>query len=231
MPLTAAPHKQVYQFLVVNVGLPVMIYYVGREFTLVLALSAIPPSIAALVEMLASQTVDPLLVPGSEEVEKEYQEQQRKQPERRRINKASRPPKKKRIDHDKEACSATECRILYTTLHTSSGKPHRITCMDIAFLVCWVKKQETYEDKLRANGNNECRVATECCGVPINSPQPSEGYMHLCVLYNQRRSGQPPSQKCRYIAGRWAFADILREQLDRTHALPAEKQLWFKAWP
>ncbi|RHY83829.1 hypothetical protein DYB35_009386 [Aphanomyces astaci] len=65
MPLTAAPHKQVYQFLVVNVGLPVMIYYVGREFTsaaLVLALSAIPPAIAALVEMLASQTVDPLLV-------------------------------------------------------------------------------------------------------------------------------------------------------------------------
>ncbi|ETV77123.1 hypothetical protein H257_09019 [Aphanomyces astaci] len=65
MPLTAAPHKQVYQFLVVNVGLPVVIYYVGREFTseaLALALSAIPPAIEALVQMLAFQTVDPLSV-------------------------------------------------------------------------------------------------------------------------------------------------------------------------
>ncbi|KAF0708662.1 hypothetical protein AaE_013121 [Aphanomyces astaci] len=29
--------------------------------------------------------------------------------------------------------------------------PPRITCMDRTFLVSWVKKRETYEDKLRAN--------------------------------------------------------------------------------
>ncbi|RHY05041.1 hypothetical protein DYB30_010580 [Aphanomyces astaci] len=41
--------------------------------------------------------------PESEEEEKEYEEESRKQAERGRINKASRPPKEKRVDHAKKA--------------------------------------------------------------------------------------------------------------------------------
>ncbi|RHZ30988.1 hypothetical protein DYB31_013718, partial [Aphanomyces astaci] len=41
--------------------------------------------------------------PDSEEGEKEYQEEQRKQAGRRRINKANRPPTEKRVDHAKVA--------------------------------------------------------------------------------------------------------------------------------
>ncbi|KAF0746428.1 hypothetical protein AaE_008130 [Aphanomyces astaci] len=59
--------------------------------------------------------------PESEEEEKEYEEESRKQAERGRINKASRPPKEKRVDHAKKARGVHDGQILDTTLPTSSG--------------------------------------------------------------------------------------------------------------
>ncbi|RLO05090.1 hypothetical protein DYB28_013814, partial [Aphanomyces astaci] len=136
----------------------------------------------ARAKLRAERRNRPDSTPDSEEEEKEYQEQ-RKQAERRRINKANRPAKEKRVDHAKVARAAHDRRMLDTTLPSSSGwgpltsgpptpssggwgpnfnsngpslvvtdvQPPRITCMDRTFLVSWVKKRETYEDKLRAN--------------------------------------------------------------------------------
>ncbi|RHY28378.1 hypothetical protein DYB32_006023 [Aphanomyces invadans] len=63
-PGSAPPHKHVYQFVAVNVVLPVAIYYIAQVFTsddaLALALSAIPPGLEALVQMVVYETVDPL---------------------------------------------------------------------------------------------------------------------------------------------------------------------------
>ncbi|RHZ09814.1 hypothetical protein DYB37_014020, partial [Aphanomyces astaci] len=89
----------------------------------------------ARAKLRAERRNRPDSTPDSEEEEKEYQEEQRKQAERRRINKANRPAKEKRIDHAKVARAAHDRRMLDTTLPSIS----------------WVKKRETYEDKLRAN--------------------------------------------------------------------------------
>ncbi|RLO13493.1 hypothetical protein DYB28_012871, partial [Aphanomyces astaci] len=89
----------------------------------------------ARAKLRAERRNRPDSTPDSEEEEKEYQEEQRKQAERRRINKANRPPKEKRIDNAKVTRAAHDRRMLDTTLTRIS----------------WVKKRETYEDKLRAN--------------------------------------------------------------------------------
>ncbi|RLO09780.1 hypothetical protein DYB28_005734, partial [Aphanomyces astaci] len=89
----------------------------------------------ARAKLRAERRNRPDSTPDSEEEEKEYQEEQPKQAERRRINKANRPPREKRVDHDKVARAAHDRRMLDNTLPSIS----------------WVKKRETYEDKLRAN--------------------------------------------------------------------------------
>ncbi|RQM30640.1 hypothetical protein B5M09_013468, partial [Aphanomyces astaci] len=102
----------------------------------------------ARAKLRAERRNRPDSTPDSEEEEKEYQEEQRKQAERRRINKANRPPKEKRVDHAKVARAAHDRRMLDTTLPSIS----------------WVKKRETYEDKLRANAQ---RMGGEWRRMPV----------------------------------------------------------------
>ncbi|RLO05948.1 hypothetical protein DYB28_003928 [Aphanomyces astaci] len=75
----------------------------------------------ARAKLRAERRNRPDSTPDSEEEEKEYQEEQRKQAERRRINKANRPPKEKRVDYAKVARAAHDRRMLDTTLPSSSG--------------------------------------------------------------------------------------------------------------
>ncbi|RLO13405.1 hypothetical protein DYB28_009063, partial [Aphanomyces astaci] len=110
----------------------------------------------ARAKLRAERRNRPDSTPDSEEEEKEYQEEQRKHAERRRIN-----PKEKRVDHAKVARAAHDRRMLDTTLPISSGyewttdaKQRRMGAqlqLQWTFIVSWVKKRETYEDKLRAN--------------------------------------------------------------------------------
>ncbi|RHZ21104.1 hypothetical protein DYB26_014853, partial [Aphanomyces astaci] len=70
----------------------------------------------ARAKLRAERRNRPDSTPDSEEEEEEYLEEQRKQAERRRINKANRPPKEKRVDHAKVARAAHDRRMLDTTL-------------------------------------------------------------------------------------------------------------------
>ncbi|KAF0703784.1 Aste57867_7542 [Aphanomyces stellatus] len=59
----AAPHKHVYQFLTVNVFLPILIYYIMIVVVteaIALALSAIPPAAEAVHQMVAYRNTDPI---------------------------------------------------------------------------------------------------------------------------------------------------------------------------
>ncbi|RLO12087.1 hypothetical protein DYB28_011140 [Aphanomyces astaci] len=175
----------------------------------------------ARAKLRAERRNRPDSTPDSEEEEKEYQEEQRKQAERRRINKANRPPKEKRVDHAKVARAAHDRRMLDTTLpsttkwtptksdmqnycRTLSVDPHGDVTSRLVSFMEWVD-DVIDENGLRQQLKDSTMLRTF---VKVVAARVTPSYLRDRV--EEQMKTVPANDLV-------AFADILREQLDRTH--------------